>query len=422
MKRVYKADLAAGMVLAEPIMDDKHSVLLEANVRLKQSNVDTLKTWDIEFIRVREDHDTDESLAEQLKLDRQTFGDITVVVNEEKAPEFNVLAMTSEQIKNELGITQDNIRAILMGGFDSKLYSSGVACNVQNQAVKITSLVDEKKLGDYASLLKDLDKVFFGDKRERQLFLRDCNDFAKKVENFVLNTVGVIGYSFYPYKDTSNPLVKHTLRTTILAAKLAQLMRYTQKDILVVVLGSLLHDIGCTLLPDNMQKFNRRLSPDEKALYQKHVLTGVNLVKDQRFLPREVLLIIGSHHELLDGTGYPLRLTAEKIPNLVRVVALANAVDTAMFPMTPEKEAISLPQVLEQLPYWAGKYDKKMCEVLAVYLEDFILSNRVTLDDGRLAEIIWSHKSYKEPVIRTSDGEIIDLNKAAGVNIEGYSI
>lgn len=412
MKRVNKNDIQAGMVTAERITDLKNNVLLEANATVTQAHVDILKTWNIEFIRIREDSDTEESLKEQLIQDK---------LAEDKNPKPKK-DLSKEEMKVELGITARNIKDILSGRGDSKLYGEGYATPAAGGAIKISSLLNNKILDDYTSMLQEVDKIFTGDSRGREFFIRDVNEFAVKVNNFIRKTTGVIGYCLYPYKVLVSPLASHTMKTTIIAGKLAQLLNFNNKDALTIIMGALLHDIGLATLPDHMKGMKKKFTEEETAFFHKHVLTGVNMVKNQKFLPREVLLIIGGHHERMDGSGYPLKLKADKIPNMVRVVALANEMDISLYPMNTGREELNIAQLIERLPHWADKFDPDMCAVLAQYLEDFILSNRVTLDDGRLAEIIWSHKAYKEPVVRTTDGEIIDLNKVTGLAIDNYSI
>ena len=407
MKRVQKNDIMAGMITVEPIADLKNNVLLEANAEITESHAAILKTWNIDFIRVRETSDTDESLKKQLAEDQ----------TKEKTK------LSLEQMKNEIGIFEGNIKSILSGDGDKHLYSKDRDSKIGGGAIKITSLLNNKSLDGYLGMLQELDKLFTSDSRGRDLFLRDvCSSLVAKLNRFVISTPGVVGYCLYPYRVNVSVLTEHSIRTAIIASKLAQLDGMGSREIMTVTYGAVLHDIGCTELPDNMRNFNKRFSLDEQKLYKKHVLTGVNIIKNYRFLPREVLLITGSHHEMMDGSGYPLNLKEEKLPGVVRAVALANAVDRALYPLNSGREALKLPQLIKQLPHWTLQFDPKMCAILIKYFEDFVMSNRVTLDDGRLAEIVWSHAAYKEPVVRTSDGEIIDLNKIMDLSIESYSI
>ena len=124
----------------------------------------------------------------------------------------------------------------------------------------------------------------------------------------------------------------------------------------------------------------------------------------------------------LDGSGYPLKLKAEKIHKYVRVVSLADRFDEVMNPEDVLATAYTLPEVIQELPFWCREYDPDMCYTLRLYLEGFIMCNRVTLSDGRRGEIIWRHHKYTQPIIRTNEGEFLDMNKMAGLKILNYSI
>ncbi len=412
MKRVRRDDIAAGMITAERITDARHNVLLEANMEITPSHAGILRTWNIEFIRVREESDTDQSLREQLKADRQAEEE----QSKEKLKEKRV------SIRADLGITMDNIVSMMSGNGDKHLYSDGRETALSGKAVKIGSILNVEALDTYVGIMAEVDKLFGGDVRERDLFLRDCNLLAVRLNDYVTKTVAVVGYCLYPHKMQADPLAAHTVRTAVLAGKLAKLLGLSEKDVKIVIVSALLHDVGCLFLPEEIRKRKKVFSAEETAIYQGHVLKGIEMLKDKRYFPREVLLAVGGHHEHMDGSGYPLKIKAEKIHVYARILGLANAVDNAMYPFAPEEEGKKLPAIIDELPFWSKLFDSNMCLVFREYLKDFILSNRVTLGDGRRAEIIWSHYAFKEPVIRTSDGDIIDLNKALGLNIDSYSL
>lgn len=412
MKRVSRNDVVAGMVTAERITDVKHNILLEANTVISENNAAVLKTWNIGFIRIREDNDTDRSLKEQLQLDRQAEA-------EEKREENRA---QKAAMKASLGITPDNVASIISGGGDRYLYSDGREIGLGGSSVKISSILSPESLGVYVEILKEVGKLFAGDARERELFVRDSNKMALRLSRYIVSTPAAIGYALYPHKTDVLPLAGHTMRVAVLAGKLAQLLGYDAKGIMLAVHSALLHDIGCLLLPDTIKNCDRVFTPAEEKLFESHVLSGVNMVKGRHYFPKELLLAVGGHHERMDGSGYPLHLKMEKIHHYARILALANEADMAMYPLARGGEGLNLQELIDELPLWATAFDADMCMLLQSYLRDFMLSNRVTLEDGRRAEIIWSHRAYKEPVIRTNDGEIIDLNKALDLNINTYSI
>ena len=95
------------------------------------------------------------------------------------------------------------------------------------------------------------------------------------------------------------------------------------------------HDMGKIAIPDAILFKTSRLTPSEVLVMKRHVLAGVNmvdrLVRDLSLeeMPHLAMLrnIVGSHHELMDGTGYPDGLAGDDIPLEARIVGVADVFD-----------------------------------------------------------------------------------------------
>ena len=90
--------------------------------------------------------------------------------------------------------------------------------------------------------------------------------------------------------------------------------------------GGIIHDVGKLEVPDQILGKPGRLTPEERAVIEKHPVAGFEMCKRLGFLPDE-LAIIRHHHERWDGTGYPDRLRGEQIPLLARVLSIADVYD-----------------------------------------------------------------------------------------------
>lgn len=412
MRRVNLNDIVAGMITAERVTNYHYDILLEENTKVTEQHIALLKTWEVDFIRIREPNDTYESLKEQLIKDRKEFA-------EEKKKELLEKQLDDEDL---LGITTDNILSILLGNGDDNLYSEKRDF-VKIKNIKVTSLLDKEVLKEYNELSAKLSLILNTGALKRDIFIQDSIELAVRTTQFILKTVGVIGYCLYPQNQAKPILIEHTLRTTVIAGKIAQLLGYSPEEISKVILGALLHDLGCVDLPEELfsQEYTLSLEEKKRDAFKKHVTNGVNLLKYKN-LPQEVLLIVGGHHEMMDGSGYPLRLDGNRIHPYARIVSLANAVDVVMYPIDNNDKAINLSQLIYELPLWVKQYDATMCMELQKYLLDFIMSNRITLNDGRIAELIWQHSTYKSPIVKTGNGEIVNLNDINEITVDSYYI
>jgi HD-GYP domain-containing protein (c-di-GMP phosphodiesterase class II) len=108
-----------------------------------------------------------------------------------------------------------------------------------------------------------------------------------------------------------------------------------------VGLGSLLHDVGMTMIPEEILNTAGALSPNDRALVEQHPLLGVDMLKGMADCSPVVLDIVTSHHEKLDGSGYPHRITQDNIAQSVRIVTVADIFD-ALHSYRPYRNALSV--------------------------------------------------------------------------------
>jgi putative nucleotidyltransferase with HDIG domain len=91
-------------------------------------------------------------------------------------------------------------------------------------------------------------------------------------------------------------------------------------------MGALLHDVGKIGLPAEVLNKPGCLTAEEWVVMRGHPSAGVALLAEADF-PWDVTLIVQSHHERWDGTGYPHGLMGQEIPRVARLVAIADAYD-----------------------------------------------------------------------------------------------
>ncbi|MFW5696992.1 MAG: HD domain-containing phosphohydrolase, partial [Fimbriimonadaceae bacterium] len=90
----------------------------------------------------------------------------------------------------------------------------------------------------------------------------------------------------------------------------------------ILSLGTLIHDVGKIGIPDRVLRKPGRLTDEEAELIRQHPVFGANMIQDIGLF-QECLPIVRSHHERLDGTGYPDGLRGAEIPLLVRICTVA---------------------------------------------------------------------------------------------------
>jgi HD-GYP domain-containing protein (c-di-GMP phosphodiesterase class II) len=109
--------------------------------------------------------------------------------------------------------------------------------------------------------------------------------------------------------------------------------------------AALLHDLGKLRVPNSILDKPGNLNADEWAIMREHPgLTGSILRRVKQF--RELASIAGSHHEKLDGSGYPNGLHAEDIPLETRILTVSD-IYTALTENRPYRNGYSHEQAIE---------------------------------------------------------------------------
>jgi cyclic di-GMP phosphodiesterase len=132
-----------------------------------------------------------------------------------------------------------------------------------------------------------------------------------------------------------------------------------------------LHDIGKIAIPDRILHKRGPLSPDELATMQTHTTIGHSILAGGGEELLELAATIAwTHHERLDGSGYPRGLTGELIPVAGRIAAVADTLD-ALTSDRPYRAALPLEWAVEIVVGLRGtKLDRAMVDALIGSLED----------------------------------------------------
>ena len=164
-------------------------------------------------------------------------------------------------------------------------------------------------------------------------------------------------------------LLNHCSRVSFYATLLANRINLTLAEQKSLALGAFLHDIG-KIGPEPYQFADDEITVTGESVGNRHhPEQGAKLVLPLG-LPAEVGQIIAYHHERWDGSGYPFGLQEEGVPQLARIVCLAQTFDHLTAEL-PGRTPLSIDNACQQMLSYAGThFEPKLTELFAQVVQE----------------------------------------------------
>lgn len=141
-------------------------------------------------------------------------------------------------------------------------------------------------------------------------------------------------------ENSDKSIAHHGVSVSTLSVALAQKLGVEQKNMNILALGSLLHDIGHHDTTVNLHQPLKMMQDAELSLYKQHPVLGAQRVVDKKHFDPGVIKIINEHEEHIDGSGFPRAFYEKDLDPLSVIVASANAIDRLItFEEKPKAEA-----------------------------------------------------------------------------------
>jgi len=145
----------------------------------------------------------------------------------------------------------------------------------------------------------------------------------------------------------------HSVRVSQYAVATARQLGFGGADLQQIRLGGELHDIGKVGTRESLLLKPGRLTPEEASQVREHPSLGARMLAPLAHESPAVLRCVRSHHERVDGAGFPDRLGGESIPIEARIIAVADSFD-AMTTNRPYRQRYCVGDALAELRRVSG--------------------------------------------------------------------
>ena len=216
----------------------------------------------------------------------------------------------------------------------------------------------------------------------------------------------------------------HAINVSIISLLMGRTFGLSETEMLDLGLGALLHDIGKGDIPERFRHRDEHHTTAEQKLYETHVVHGIAQARRME-LGVGASTVIAQHHELIDGSGFPLKLTSDRTTVPARIVALVNRYDNLCNPANPGKAVTPHEAVALMFAQGKNKYDPAILGAFIKMMGVYPAGSVVQLTDDRYALVVGVNSSrplkprvlVHETGVPREEALILDLETAGGLGI-----
>jgi len=215
----------------------------------------------------------------------------------------------------------------------------------------------------------------------------------------------IMDYLLISDQQLADEVSRHSIMVAYICGLIGRQLNFSETELQTLTLSALLHDIGKMVI-----------AKEGRCEPHSHVINGGQLLKNVQGIPEEVMLSVLQHHEYLDGTGFPMGVSSNKIHPYAKIITIANIFHNETYKSDHCNPFIAM-DILSDADMF-GKVDHLLCQPFIQQIRASLLHTNVILNDGRQAEVFYFPPSNSNaPIVQTIDKELIDLSISENIKI-----
>ncbi len=211
---------------------------------------------------------------------------------------------------------------------------------------------------------------------------------------------------------------KHSVNVAVLSAVMGMGLALKESYMRELTASALLHDIGKVNVPRYILDKPGTLTLEEYEKVKEHAELGYERIKGDFQLSSKIKMGVYSHHENINGTGYPLGLVGDQIFMFAKIIHIADVYD-ALVSERPYKKAYSPIEAIKFLSDNGGKmFEAEYVKIFLKHVPLYPKGRNVILSTGEVAVVIENRLQHTlTPLVRTMTGVTIDLSLEENTDI-----
>ncbi len=224
------------------------------------------------------------------------------------------------------------------------------------------------------------------------------------------NLIDLRVYDEYTYAHSANVMS--------LALVVGTALNYPVERLRVLGIGALLHDIGKTLVPEEILNKPEKLSEEEFRIMATHPANGIMILSNYPWATNDIRNCAFQHHEKFGGQGYPMGLKGSQIAELAQVVAIVDFYD-ALISDRVYKKGLPPNVVYQAIMNGVNQhFDARIVQAFLKFIVPYPVNSQVLLSTGQSARVLRvNRKNLLAPVVVVEGQGEVDLARHPEVAI-----
>lgn len=219
------------------------------------------------------------------------------------------------------------------------------------------------------------------------------NSTKKMVESVVRNPDAILWLS--RLKQNDDYMYQHSVRCSVLAVAFGRQLGLSNNKLNNLAVGAALMDIGKLKLPKTLLNRPGRLCEDEFDMIRDHVRLSLELIDGTGKDSKDIIDLIATHHERMNGGGYPNQLKGNDIPLFGRMAAIVDCYD-AISSNRAYAKAISPADAVRKLYEWRDvDFHAALVEVFIQALGIYPAGSLVELSTGEVGVVMSEYRARR---------------------------
>ena len=265
----------------------------------------------------------------------------------------------------------------------------------------------EETFKEISTGLKDM-FLTLGKTKENKI--RELRLFSEKIQKELKSTEIIISNLVFK-GSREDSIYRHGVNVATLSALLGKWIGLEQSKLNLLIYAALLHDFGMTKLEQKVPEKHDILIEEKYKMVKQHAKIGYKYVDSIPYLDKSVSYGVLMHHEREDGSGYPLRITGEKIHYFAKIIAITDELDV-MNSDEAYKNKMGPFEILEKIKEKSlNKLDYEYSKIFLEHIANYYMGEEVLLSSGEKAKILQINLNNLSRPLILKDSEFIDLSK-----------